>query len=108
MVCSEGEDNYGCACNHGFYGNDCGLICPGGYGNICSNHGTCHTFNETFCECEAGWRGEACEFMCPGFDHPEQATPKECLGYGDCQMNEAGTDTECLCYEETGRYLFIH
>jgi len=98
----DGVDNYGCVCNHGFFHDDCSGICPGGYGNICSNHGNCSTFNETFCICNYGWRGPSCEFMCPGFDNPQK--PRECLDFGDCVLNDEGTAAVCICHEETNRY----
>ena len=45
-----------CACEKGYWGDDCSNLCPGGLWNVCSGHGSCDPVNGT-CLCEPHWRG---------------------------------------------------
>ena len=45
-----------CACEKGYWGNDCSNLCPGGLWNVCNGHGSCNPVNGT-CLCEPHWRG---------------------------------------------------
>ena len=45
-----------CACEHGYWGQACDELCPGGLWSICSNHGLCDPVNGT-CSCDPRWRG---------------------------------------------------
>lgn len=100
-----GVDNYACECNEGFFGNDCSGECPGGAGNICSNHGKCLVLNETVCVCDLGYVGPACEFECPGWNDPlNLPNQKVCFGYGKCQVREDNFGAECICDQEHDRY----
>jgi hypothetical protein len=101
----EGVNVYGCVCNHGYLGFDCSGVCPGGVGNICSNHGVCETFNQTVCICDPGYVGPACEHECPGWSEPENLdNPRICWGFGECVLNDAGTGSKCMCDQEFDRY----
>ena len=45
-----------CSCEHGYWGQDCSKLCPGGLWNVCNGHGNCCPQNGT-CLCEPHWRG---------------------------------------------------
>jgi len=100
-----GVDNYQCNCREGFFGTTCSGECPGGAGNICSNHGKCVVMNVTTCACDRGYVGPACEFECPGWTAPlNLPNQKICFGYGTCQLRPDGKGAECLCDQEFDRY----
>lgn len=100
-----GVDNYACECNEGFFGADCSGECPGGAGNICSNHGKCQVLNETICICEQGYVGNACQHECPGWTAPlNQPNRKLCFGFGKCQLKADKSGAECLCDQSFDRY----
>ncbi len=100
-----GVDKFACDCNEGFFGDDCSGECPGGPGNICSNHGTCQVLNSTVCICDVGYVGPACEFECPGWTEPENLpNQKLCWGFGKCQLRADGRAAECLCDQAFDRY----
>ncbi|XP_071358845.1 stabilin-2 isoform X1 [Trachinotus anak] len=83
-------------CCHGYHGRDC-LVCPGGVGSPCSNHGKCddgHLGNGT-CTCDAGFRGMACEQCSDGFYGPT-CKACNCSEHGSCDDGRRGTGS-CFC-----------
>ncbi|XP_054481008.1 stabilin-2 [Anoplopoma fimbria] len=83
-------------CCHGYHGRDC-LVCPGGVGSPCGNHGKCddgHLGNGT-CTCDAGFRGVACELCSDGF-YGDACTACTCSEHGSCDHGPRGTGS-CFC-----------
>ncbi|KAF1394437.1 hypothetical protein PFLUV_G00000290 [Perca fluviatilis] len=83
-------------CCHGYYGRDC-LVCPGGVGSPCSNHGNCddgHLGNGT-CTCDAGFGGVACELCSDGF-YGASCKPCNCSEHGSCDAGRKGSGS-CFC-----------
>ncbi|XP_029282312.1 stabilin-2 [Cottoperca gobio] len=83
-------------CCHGYHGRDC-LVCPGGVGAPCSNHGKCddgHLGNGT-CTCDAGFRGGACELCRAGF-YGASCEACNCSEHGSCVDGRKGAGS-CFC-----------
>uniref|UniRef100_A0A3Q3W761 Uncharacterized protein n=1 Tax=Mola mola TaxID=94237 RepID=A0A3Q3W761_MOLML len=83
-------------CCHSYYGRDC-LVCPGGVGSTCSNHGKCddgHLGNGT-CTCDAGFEGMACEKCSDGF-YGASCKACNCSENGSCDSGRRGTGA-CFC-----------
>ncbi|XP_078127855.1 stabilin-2 [Sander vitreus] len=83
-------------CCHGYYGRDC-LVCPGGVGSPCGNHGNCddgHLGNGT-CTCDAGFGGVACELCSDGF-YGASCKPCNCSEHGSCDAGRKGSGS-CFC-----------
>ncbi|XP_040886255.1 stabilin-2 isoform X2 [Toxotes jaculatrix] len=83
-------------CCHGYYGRDC-LVCPGGVGSPCSNHGKCDDGNlgNGTCTCDAGFGGVACEQCSDGFYGPT-CKACNCSEHGSCDDGRKGTGS-CFC-----------
>lgn len=70
-----GECNVGamtCACETGYYGEDCGSLCgwvSGINGQVCSGHGACTGPSGT-CGCDEGYEGSLCDRCVAGFYGP--------------------------------------
>ncbi|KAM7367455.1 hypothetical protein PAMP_015355 [Pampus punctatissimus] len=86
-------------CCHGYHGRDC-LVCPGGVGSPCSNHGKCDDgrLGNGTCTCDAGFGGVACELCRDGFYGPN-CKACNCSGHGSCDVGRKGTG---LCFCEAG------
>ncbi|XP_033470098.2 stabilin-2 isoform X1 [Epinephelus lanceolatus] len=83
-------------CCPGYHGRDC-LVCPGGVGSPCSNHGKCddgHLGNGT-CTCDAGFGGVACELCGFGF-YGASCKACNCSEHGSCDDGRKGTGS-CFC-----------
>ncbi|XP_068162494.1 stabilin-2 [Antennarius striatus] len=83
-------------CCRGYYGRDC-LVCPGGVGTTCMNHGKCddgHLGNGT-CTCDTGFGGVSCEQCAEGFFGPT-CTACNCSEHGSCDAGRRGTGW-CFC-----------
>uniref|UniRef100_A0A8D0DEB8 Stabilin 2 n=1 Tax=Sander lucioperca TaxID=283035 RepID=A0A8D0DEB8_SANLU len=83
-------------CCHGYYGRDC-LVCPGGVGSPCGNHGNCddgHLGNGT-CTCDAGFGGVACELCSDGF-YGASCKPCNCSEHASCDAGRKGSGS-CFC-----------
>lgn len=99
------SDDYECTCNPGYYNSDCSGECPGvASGAVCSGHGECFSFNDTFCVCDAGFKGEACQHECPGWSDPMNRPQRECWGHGECKVSDGGLSAMCVCDADSERY----
>ena len=58
MFGHRGDDINKCQCYHGYWGNDCSNVCPGGYINPCYGNGVCNPIDGV-CSCDVNWRGNA-------------------------------------------------
>ena len=57
-----------CDCFHGYWGEECNLVCPSGGSNPCYGHGVCSSLTGT-CDCSLNWRGtEDCNRCSEGYD----------------------------------------
>lgn len=75
-----------CACNHGYHGATCSLVCPGGTGTAsCSGFGTCdQTTGKCTCptnrkgddcsQCATGWYGTECNVVITDVSSASKAT----------------------------------
>ena len=64
-------ENDTCVCNHGYWGDTCAAICPGGVLNPCSNHGHCE-MSTGICLCDPVWNGNAlCSVCSDNWQGPE-------------------------------------
>ncbi|XP_063761654.1 stabilin-2 isoform X2 [Eleginops maclovinus] len=85
-------------CCSGYHGRDC-LVCPGGVGAPCSNHGKCddgHLGNGT-CTCDPGFGGVACELCNAGF-FGASCRACNCSPHGSCEDGLKGSGA-CFCEE---------
>jgi hypothetical protein len=75
------------SCQPGRYGPVCGGICPGGIGNVCNQHGTCHegVSGDGQCQCAPAYAGLACD-QCAA-DHYGYPTCTYCLAETTCSSN---------------------
>ena len=71
-VCTFGKAvNGSCKCQHGYWGEDCSLVCPGGAVRPCNGHGVC-AMNHGICDCDLNWRGDVnCTKCTPGYHGPD-------------------------------------
>ncbi|XP_062863681.1 stabilin-2 [Trichomycterus rosablanca] len=85
-------------CCPGYYGRDC-LVCPGGSGSPCSNHGQCDEDNlgNGTCTCDTGFHGVACELCTEGRFGPD-CKECNCTEHGSCDVGREGTGS-CFCDE---------
>ena len=72
------------ACDPGFYGAGCALLC------LCSSHGTCLNgpFGSGACVCSEGWVGSTCATPCEGHALPV------CGGHGRCRADSGACDCD--------------
>lgn len=98
-VC-QGEPDYSCKCDIGWYGDDCSKNCG------CNNHSACPK-GEGICEeCIDNTMGEYCELCKPGSygnATTEQGCRKcDCNGHGNKALGECNMETGvCYCEDNT-------
>uniref|UniRef100_A0A6P7FBW0 Multiple epidermal growth factor-like domains protein 8 n=1 Tax=Diabrotica virgifera virgifera TaxID=50390 RepID=A0A6P7FBW0_DIAVI len=96
----QGEPDYSCKCDIGWYGDDCSKNCG------CNNHSACPQ-GEGICEeCVDNTMGEFCEECRPGSygnATSEQGCRKcDCNGHGNKDKGECDMDTGvCFCEDNT-------
>ena len=109
--CDDGVRGTGaCACDAGYTGAACHLLCPVLDGAVCRGHGGCgarggratcncsaaavgHWAGEACGSCVVGWTGPLCTLRCP-----TNAEGWVCSGHGVCGAPPSGTDPVCACY----------
>nr|XP_023015346.1 multiple epidermal growth factor-like domains protein 8 [Leptinotarsa decemlineata] len=98
-VC-QGEPDYSCKCDIGWYGDDCSKNCG------CNNHSACPQ-GEGICEeCVDNTMGDFCEYCRPGSygnATTELGCKKcDCNGHGNKDQGECDIDTGiCFCEDNT-------
>ena len=71
-ICLFGSFSSGnCTCQHGYWGESCSNVCPGGATNPCFGHGYCSKENGK-CYCDTNWKGDgSCSSCTTGFHGPD-------------------------------------
>ncbi|KAJ8956844.1 hypothetical protein NQ318_014258 [Aromia moschata] len=96
----QGEPDYACRCDVGWYGDDCSKNCG------CNNHSACPEGKGICEECTANTKGQFCEECVPGSygnATTEQGCQKcECNGHGNVALGECDIETGiCHCEDNT-------
>ncbi|ENN77377.1 hypothetical protein YQE_06202, partial [Dendroctonus ponderosae] len=96
----QGEPDYKCLCDIGWYGDDCSKNCG------CNNHSACPEGYQICEKCEDNTMGEFCQYCRSG--SYGNATKEigcrkcECNGHGDFDKGECDIETgECFCHDNT-------
>lgn len=76
----------GCHCHHGFWGDTCTNVCPGGARQPCAKHGVCSQ-DSGQCICEPNWTGDD---IC-----------------SSCSQGRQGTDCSLYSTEPTGQQYVL-
>ena len=84
-----------CACDYGWFGEDCSLQCSDEGGVVCSGHGSC---TEGRCLCDAAWAGDICSDTCANTTSDECSGNGQCLA-AECQCDELYTGDNCENYD---------
>ncbi|XP_030761458.1 multiple epidermal growth factor-like domains protein 8 isoform X2 [Sitophilus oryzae] len=96
----QGEPEYKCSCDVGWYGDDCSRNCG------CNNHSACPEGYQICDQCQDHTMGKYCEYCRPGsFGNAtteQGCRPCECNGHGDSDKGECDIETgECFCQDNT-------
>ncbi|XP_076271195.1 multiple EGF like domains 8 isoform X2 [Rhynchophorus ferrugineus] len=96
----QGEPDYKCLCDLGWYGDDCSKNCG------CNNHSACPDGYQICERCEENTMGKYCEYCRPGSygnaTTDESCRKCECNGHGDVDKGECDIETgECFCQDNT-------
>ncbi|GKT36115.1 hypothetical protein ADUPG1_009141, partial [Aduncisulcus paluster] len=88
----ETDSSY-CSCDEGWYGQDCGQVCPLDpyYGLVCGGHGSCATSHGiSECVCDQNWFGPSCAEKCPVDDKGVVCSGYTCLNdFHECECPES-------------------
>ncbi|XP_066249619.1 multiple epidermal growth factor-like domains protein 8 isoform X2 [Euwallacea similis] len=96
----QGEPDYKCICDVGWYGDDCSKNCG------CNKHSACPEGYQICEECQDNTMGKFCQYCRPG-SYGNATTDIgckkcECNGHGDVDNGECDIETgECFCQDNT-------
>ncbi|XP_050307632.1 multiple epidermal growth factor-like domains protein 8 [Anthonomus grandis grandis] len=96
----QGEPDYKCLCEVGWYGDDCSKNCG------CNNHSACPDGFQICESCQDYTMGEFCQYCRPGSygnaTNDLGCRKCECNGHGNLELGECDIETgECFCQDNT-------